>query len=257
MAVTNKIVVLVAGDPPDSVRRVHGSYGDMIRRALAPREPTGWETVDARAASTAALEQALAESQTPAAVIVTGSSASVTANEPWMGRTARWLRELVRGGVPTLGICFGHQLLAQALGGRVLPNPAGQEIGSRLIQCCAEDPLLANLPPRFVANCFHEDTVARLPPGATVLAHSAADAHQCLRYADRCYGVQFHPEFDGPILRGIIAARAPALRAAGLPADQLQADVRDAPEARRVLQRFVELWGWGRSTPPSSATEGR
>ena len=69
-----------------------------------------------------------------AGVVVTGSTAMVSHREPWSERTARRITAAVEAETPLLGICYGHQLLAQALGGRVGPNPLGREIGTVRVQ---------------------------------------------------------------------------------------------------------------------------
>jgi GMP synthase (glutamine-hydrolysing) len=247
MTATNKLVVVVTGDPPGQVRQEHGSYADMIRRAVGGSWPGEYFDVDPRALSPRRLA-ALAGSDDeppearPAAVVITGSAASVTTDEPWMARTAAWLRDVVDRGIPTFGICFGHQLLARALGGAVRPNPSGHEIGTRSIERCVQDPLLPGPASSFEANCFHADTVSTPPAGATVLARSAKDSHQCLRFTESCYGVQFHPEFDRRVMASLITARRSFVEAAGLPATELLDGARDTPEGRRVLQRFVETF---------------
>src|SRR5690606_32575674 len=131
----------------------------------------------------------------PAGVVLSGSSAHVQDREPWMLRAEASLRQLVAQGVPVLGICFGHQLLAQALGGEVQANPRGREISTVSIDRLGTAPLLDGLDARFAANACHSDTVIRLPPDAVVLGRNEADAHQIVRFAPRAYGVQFHPEF--------------------------------------------------------------
>ncbi|MBW2525719.1 MAG: glutamine amidotransferase [Deltaproteobacteria bacterium] len=245
MATTNKLVVLTTGDPPAAVAAAHGSYAAMVLRALGPAWSGDSLEVDARTASAAALAE-LTGGEPPgravAAVVVTGSSASVTEGAPWMTRAASWLTSLLDLGIPTLGICFGHQLLAHGLGGRVGPNPAGHEIGTRRVRRCGEDPLLGDTPPEFWAHSFHGDTVVTPPAGALVLAASDLDPHQCLRFGDRCYGLQFHPEFDLPVMRSLIAARRELAEAAGLSASELSGKAREAPDARAVLRRFVHLF---------------
>mgnify|MGYP001816824070 CR=1 FL=1 len=252
MTATNKLVVVVTGDPPAQVRQEHGGSADMIRRAVGASWRGEYIDVDPRAASARQLAELTGSTDGipaggPAAILITGSAASVTADEPWMAQTAAWLREVVKRGIPTFGICFGHQLLARALGGAVCPNPAGHEIGTCSVEGRGQDPLFAGAPPSFGANCFHADTVSAPPAGATVLATSAMDAHQCLRFAEGCYGVQFHPEFDGPVMASLITARRSFVEAAGLSATQLRDRARDTPKGRRVLQRFVETFASHRS----------
>ena len=146
---------------------------------------------------------------------------------------------VVRASVPTLGICFGHQLLGQALGGLVEANPRGREMGSVRLRLLESDPLLGAALEPFVANMSHSDSVTRLPPGARVLAETEREPHAAVRFAARAWGVQFHPEFDGDVMRGYIDARKDVLRAEGIDPEALRAE--DAPVAARVLATFARL----------------
>jgi GMP synthase (glutamine-hydrolysing) len=229
MAGPNKILLLVTGEPPPTVRARCGTFADMFARALGPFE---LEPVDARADPL--------PRPSAAALLITGSSASVVDRAPWVLRAEAWLRDVVAAGTPTLGVCFGHQLLAQALGGEVRRNPRGREMSTVSIEPLAPDALLDGLPSPFLANACHRDTVVAPPPGAVVLARSALDDHQILRFGEGTYGVQFHPEFDGDVMRGYVAARAAELRDEGLDPALLEARAGDAAHGASVLERFVD-----------------
>lgn len=177
-----------------------------------------------------------------AGAIVTGSGAMVTERLDWSERGAAWLREAAQAGFPLLGICYGHQLLAHALGGEVGDNPAGREMGTvelRLTAAADQDPLFAGLPASWRAQATHLQTVRRPPPGASVLAESAGDRCQAFRWGECAWGVQFHPEFGATHMRGYVLARGDALRAEGLDPSQLSRKIGATPQARRVLRRFV------------------
>jgi GMP synthase (glutamine-hydrolysing) len=150
-----------------------------------------------------------------------------------------FLREVVTAGIPTLGICFGHQLLAQALGGEVVRNPRGREIGSIEVHTTDDDPILDGIPSPFVANATHLDTVSKLPPGAKALARSTRDDHQIIRFTERVYGLQFHPEIDRFIMAAYLDARRAILETEGLDVDGLTSASTEAPFAIRVLENFV------------------
>lgn len=191
--------------------------------------------------ATTDVRQGLPDRDDAAAVIVTGSPASVHHREPWMLATESWLRGAVARGTPLFGICFGHQLLAQALGGDVTVNPRGQERGTVTIEVAEEDPLLGASRQPFLANAWHDDTVIRPPAGAVTVARSARDGCQMLRLAPRAYGAQFHPEFDRAVLRSYVAARDGELTAAGHDVAALRSGIRETPDSAEVLRRFVAL----------------
>jgi GMP synthase (glutamine-hydrolysing) len=226
------LTLLVTGDPVPNVERSRGSFAVLIREALGEAWSGEVRELDARRGE-------LPSRNETAALVISGSPESVASRAPWILRAETAVRELVQAGVPTLGICFGHQLLGQALGGLVEENPRGREIGSVPLETLEPDPLLGGVARPFVANMSHRDSVTRLPAGAQVLARTALEPHAVVRFAKRAWGVQFHPEFDGEVMRGYIEARRAVLGAEGIDPDGL--DARDAPDARAVLQTFARL----------------
>jgi GMP synthase (glutamine-hydrolysing) len=175
-------------------------------------------------------------------VVVTGSFDSVTRLSPWMEALGRWLVEVGQT-VPVLGVCFGHQLLGHALGGRVERNPLGPEAGTReieLTEAGREDPLFRGLSERFLAQESHEDQVAHAPPGAVVLARNGHSPVQAFAHGPFIRGIQFHPEFSGERCRDLCREEAKQLDAArpGL-AQEAEASIREAPEASQVLRNWV------------------
>jgi GMP synthase (glutamine-hydrolysing) len=185
-----------------------------------------------------------------AGAVVTGSAAMVTDREPWSEATAAWLADAVAAKTPLLGICYGHQLLAHGLGGRIAANPRGREIGTVDLVLTAEardDALLGEFAAPLRLQTSHVESVLALPPGATRLAATALDPNHAFRisYGDgdgrAAWGVQFHPEFDADIVRGYIAARRGILLDEGLDADALLSEVVDAPAGTAVLRRFAQL----------------
>lgn len=139
------------------------------------------------------------------ALLVLGGpmGANDDAKHAWLGPVKELLREARATGVPTLGICLGHQLVAVALGGRVEPNPLGQQVGLLGVgwtDAAKDDRLLAALatPRRGVQ--WNDDVVTGLPPEAMLLAHTDRGEVQAVRYAPLMWGVQLHPEVDVPVL---------------------------------------------------------
>ena len=115
---------------------------------------------------------------------------------PWLAPTRSLIADAVGHGVPTLGVCLGHQLSSVALGGSIERNPSGRTVGLvpvRLTDAGATDPLLAGLGGQLAVH-YNDDVVLEPPAGATVLATLADGRVQALRFGPAAWGVQFHPE---------------------------------------------------------------
>lgn len=177
-----------------------------------------------------------------AGALVTGSPAMVSARADWSERTAGWLREAHAAGLPLLGVCYGHQLIAHALGGRVGPNPNGRCMGRvRVEDIAADDPLLGRFAPEAQFHVSHLEAVLEPPPGARVIGRADHDPHHALHFGGRSWGVQFHPEFGRAVMRAYIQARAQALAAEGLNAAALVREVIDDTAGPALLARFGAL----------------
>jgi GMP synthase (glutamine-hydrolysing) len=227
-------LIVETGQPVASMRR-HGGFPHWIRSAAGLARDDA-VALDVEGGATLPSPEGLA------GVIITGSGAMVTDRHDWSERSAQWLREAAHAGTPVFGICYGHQLLAHALGGQVGDNPNGREMGTvaiDLLPGAASDPLFAGLPASFPAQATHLQSVLRAPEGATVLARSVHDACHAFRWGEAAWGVQFHPEFGTVHMRGYVQARADALAREGRCAKRLASEVAAAPHARRVLGRFV------------------
>ncbi len=156
-----------------------------------------------------------------------------------MLRVEELVRCIVRARRPLLGICFGHQIIAQALGGEVTRNPRGREIGTMRLDRVADDMIFAGLSRSVDVHGTHSDIVTRLPPGAAILATTPLDSVAAFRFGDRVRGVQFHPEFDADVMRGYLRARAAVVRAEGGDPEALLARVHDGTRGRDVLRNFA------------------
>jgi GMP synthase (glutamine-hydrolysing) len=166
----------------------------------------------------------------------------VTDRHDWSERSAEWLRDAAHAGLPLFGICYGHQLIAHALGGEVGYNPTGREMGTidlelhppaRPIPC---SPACPGSSPRRRRTCSRCCARRRMRP---VLARSTLDDCHAFRWRDHVWGVQFHPEFSSTHMRGYVRARHDALAREGRCAHQVSRNVTAAPHARSILRRFV------------------
>jgi GMP synthase (glutamine-hydrolysing) len=176
-----------------------------------------------------------------AGAIITGSPAMVTDQADWMRSLATWIPEAVEQKIPLLGVCFGHQILAQAVGGCVDYHPEGREIGTVAVELTEEgrrDPLLGYLPDTFKAHVTHAQTVIRLPANARRLAANAYESHHAFRVGECAWGVQFHPEFTANIMRAYVGEYAGALSEQGYDVAVLKAAIKDTEAANALLKRF-------------------
>ena len=236
------ILILKTGELP---RRVTASIGPYERAFLNVLGDDRFVVVDAR-------------TDTPpepdwAGVIVTGSPASVYDGDTCIARSEDFLRRAADRSVPLYGVCFGHQLLAQAFGGKVEKCRHGWELGTvtlTLTSAGRADPLFSALPPSFTAQQSHGDVVVELPAGAVTLAQNEHCAYQAFRLGDHIWGTQFHPEFTPAIMADMIHALTPVLPPQVFPRwqpdtqplrDWLLATVRDAPAAQRCLENFATI----------------
>ncbi|MBW2451606.1 MAG: glutamine amidotransferase, partial [Deltaproteobacteria bacterium] len=179
--------------------------------------------------------------QTLSAALITGSHSMVTDRDAWMLTTQDWLRKAVSQSLPVLGICFGHQLLAEAFGGEVSWNLSGREIGTHQVSLTAEgqkDKLLGRLPVFFHAHLAHQQSVTKLPEGARLLATSDQDCHQAFAYGS-AYGLQFHPEFNELVMLRYIELLESELFQEGADPGTIKAQICPTPEARSLLSKFA------------------
>jgi len=233
------LLILQTGATHEAIAAELGDFIDWIRNGL--REG-GAERVEVKDVRTVAAEMPAHEDL--AGVVITGSHAMVSDREPWSEALVPWLQQAVAADLPVLGICYGHQLLAHAMGGEVDHHPQGPEFGTVPVERHAEsdnDPLLGGLPRVFSAQAAHFQTVRRLPDGAVGLACNAFEPHHAFRIGRRAWGVQFHPEFGPAASRAYLNLLHSRLGEAGLNPDELMETVQASPEAASVLPRFARL----------------
>lgn len=123
---------------------------------------------------------------------------------PWLPATRELIRSAAAAGVPTLGICLGHQLCAVALGGEIEVNPQGRQLGLLDVGwtgAAADDELMGPLVGPRRALHWNDDVVVRLPEGARQLATAATGEVQAVRHATSVWGIQWHPEVDDSLVQ--------------------------------------------------------
>jgi len=185
------------------------------------------------------------------ALLVLGGPMAATDPHPWLAPLRELITDAAATGVPTLGICLGHQVCAVAFGGTVEPNPRGQQLGLLDVgwtDGAADDLLLGPLTTPRRAVQWNDDLVTRLPDAAVVLAVTPEGETQAARFAPSVWGVQWHPEVDRTVLD--VWARDDEERhvAAGIDQERVLADI-DAAAAelekawRPLAERLATLAG--------------
>jgi len=222
-----RILLLKTGSTHPDIRQRFGDFEDWFLQAWPDCEVTVLNAVTA---------SDLPVLQGNEGVVITGSPAMVTDQEPWSERLSHWLAHRAHNQVPILGVCYGHQLLAHALGGSVHWHPRGREIGTVDITLEPEahqDPLLNILPATFKAQVTHAQSVKALPPNAVLLAHNEFEPHHGFRVGQATWGLQFHPEFSADIMRAYVQET----QADGTLLDSITT----ADAGINLLQRFASL----------------
>jgi GMP synthase (glutamine-hydrolysing) len=172
-------------------------------------------------------------------VVISGSQTSVYEDRDWIHALTDWIRGVHRADVPVLGVCWGHQFLAQALGGRVV-DTGEYELGYRTVQRRGDDPLFAEMPASFTAFQTHSDRVAELPDGAVELARNDYGL-QAFRLGSS-YGVQFHPEYDRQTAEWVVGNKDLSDERLQAVHDTITDDaVAAARETARVFDNFLAV----------------
>ncbi len=229
-----KIGILETGEVHPDLRTRYGDYPAMFERLLGAVDP-GLEFATVRVVSG---EMPATPGQADA-WLVTGSRHGVYDKLPWIWPLKAFLRECVAAQVPVVGICFGHQILAEALGGRATKSEKGWVLGVQDYELVARPGWMDGLPDRFAVRALHQDQVVRLPPDATVLARSPHCDYAAIAYGDPeapvAVSLQPHPEFGPEFTDALLALRA------GIAFPEAAAE-----EARASLARPVENEAWAR-----------
>lgn len=191
-----KLYILKMGSTYQHIKKKYGDFEDWIIKKI-DNNVIPLEIIDVR-------KDELPDIKFCKGVIVTGAHEMVTDNHPWSVRVEKWIPKLLENEIPYLGICYGHQLLAKAIGGYVDFNPEGEKFGTIMINLTNEainDSLFSKMPEKFFAHVSHSQIVFDLPEEAEILAYDKSNIIYSFRIGKCAWGVQFHPEFDENIMR--------------------------------------------------------
>jgi GMP synthase (glutamine-hydrolysing) len=186
----------------------------------------------------------LPELENLAGAVITGSHSMVTDGLVWSLNLERWIQQLSSLDIPILGICYGHQLIAKALGGLCGYHAKGKEIGSvdiHSLEAIKEDALFKNAPKSFKAHTTHSQTVLQLPKNSVVLAKNSHEPHHIVRFDTMIWGVQFHPEYDTNIMIEYIKEQSDELLSLGFDTQMLLSEVKESPYSNTILSNFVHF----------------
>ena len=220
-----KIGILQTGQAPEPLREPLGDYPDMFERLLEGRglEFATWHVEGME----------FPDSHHDAeGWLITGSRHGVYEDHAFIAPLEAFIRAAFAAGQPIAGICFGHQIMAQALGGQVAKYDGGWVVGAQEYDFEGT---------RLVLNAWHQDQVLRPPEGARVIATNPGCAYAGLAYGDQALSVQAHPEFDDQFIAGLIATRGRGV----VPADLLRAAETRQGGARhsdRIAARIAHLF---------------
>ena len=176
--------------------------------------------------------------------IISGSPRDAWGDDPINEKLSRFIASCRDHHVPTLGVCYGHQILARALGGKVAPHPKGLEIGNTTIALTpagASSPLFKGLPRRIDVLSSHADAVHEMPEGCTLLARGEFTPIQGFHWKNLLFGVQFHPEHDPETLRFVWSARRDQWRSqVSFDLDRTLDEMQPTPAGPMILKNFIQ-----------------
>lgn len=222
-----RIGILQTGLAPEALSDTMGDYPDMFARLL---DGQGFTFRTFR----------VVEGEFPADVhdcdgwLITGSRHGVYEDHPWIPPLEQFIRDAFAARVPVVGICFGHQIVAQAMGGKVERYDGGWAVGATEYDFSGE---------KLVLNAWHRDQVTRAPEGARVIATNDFCANAALLYDDRAFTVQAHPEFRPEFVDGLMKTRGKGLvpdDVMAAAATRLADPIQDRTMAGRIAAFFKE-----------------
>jgi GMP synthase-like glutamine amidotransferase len=198
-----KLTIIETGLVPEPIRASFVDYPCMLRELVRASDPDmEFETVSVIKG------EALPDPETLDAVLITGSPAGVYDKDPWIAPLMDFIRSAANAGIPQVGICFGHQIMAEALGGKVIKSPKGWGIGRHTYEMKACPDWAADCPTTISVGVSHQDQVVVLPPGASILAASDFTPIAAIEYSGTpAISFQFHPEFSAEYCEALYTIR--------------------------------------------------
>jgi len=225
-----RIGVLKTGRPPRACIPEFGTYPQMFEQLLGP-DAYAWRTY-------AVDEGELPKTPTACdAYLITGGAAGAYDPLPWIAAFEDFLRA-AKGQAALVGVCLGHQIMAQAFGGKVIKSPKGWGVGENAYRVVRKEPWMGDPPATIRLPASHQDQVVDKPPGAEVWAASDFTPYAGLSWpGERAISMQPHPEFDPRYATALIETR----RDGPLTPDQADAAVRsyEAPDDRALVGRWI------------------
>ena len=230
------LLIIKTGDTFPEIKAAHGDFEDMFASSLEGIE-VDITVYDAKE------QQPLPELANFQGVIITGSHSMSTDCEPWSERLLPYIKQMLATNTPALGVCYGHQLMAKALGGEIDFHPEGPQAGSTeitLTDAGKADRLLGESPITFKVNAGNSQRISKLPNEAIVLAGNDFEPHQAVKFGEAMWGLQFHPEFDRSVTCAYIDRTAEVLQQFQREAETIKAKCTDTEDSRKVLWNFVK-----------------
>ena len=227
-----RIGILETGYPPAHLVDEHGSYPDMFRRFLG--EDAGrYQVFDVQKG------EYPAQAESYDALLVTGSPAGVYDPHPWIAELIGYL-QAVKGRTALVGVCFGHQVMAQAFGGQVRKSERGWGLGLHTYRV-AEPQAWMDPVSEITAPVSHQDQVVERPPAARVVAASDFTPHAVLAYEDQpAISFQCHPEFTRDYAKALAERRRGQAPDAQIEAAKASLDgPNDDPQIADWVRRFL------------------
>lgn len=197
-----KIGILKCDKVSDEFVARHGQYPEMFAKLLRPVDPLIEFTV-----FDAEHEMLPPDIHAADAYLITGSRHGVNDGYPWIDQLEEFIRTLHAAKKKVIGICFGHQLIAKALGGKVIKSPKGWGVGMSQNQVVHQKDWMKPFKQEFNILVSHQDQVVDLPKGALVLAGSDFCPNYMMQIEEHFFSIQGHPEFTKEYSRDLMISR--------------------------------------------------